>query len=103
MVAKASDMRPGLAPVVAREQSGRFDAGVETARARSEAPDRLDGVLAGRIGEALARVGPGGAEIGGFPDRRAKPFVAAAGVDRAVGGVGDDMVDGPSLAEGAAQ
>ena len=103
VVAQALDVPPGLAAVVAPEQPGRLDAGVEAARGRGHAPDRLDRLLALEIGETRARMGPARAQILGLPDRRAEPFVAAAAIDRAGLRVGLDVVQGPGLAERAAQ
>ena len=96
------DMLPVVAAVVAAEQPGRLHAGIEAAVLRRHAPHRLDRLVAGLIGEAGAGMRPALAEIGGFPDGRAEPFIAAAAIDRAGLGVADDMVHRPVLAEGTA-
>ena len=77
------EMLPGLSLVVAPEQAGRLHAGIEHAVALGQAPHRLDRLGARLIGQALARMRPCRAEILGFPDRRAEPFIAAAAIDRA--------------------
>ncbi len=46
---------------------------------------------------------PAFAEIVGLPHRRAEPFIAAAGIDRACLVIGDDVVDRPGVAERAFQ
>ena len=63
----------------------------------------LDRLLALRVGEALARMAPGRAEVGRLPDRRAEPLVAAGAIDRAGRRIGDHVVQRPGLAERAAQ
>ena len=55
-----------------------------------------------RVGQALARVGPGLAEVLAAPDGRAVPRRAAAGQDRAAAGLDDEVVDRPALAQRAA-
>ena len=103
MGAQAGDMGPGLAGVIAAEQSGGLDAGVDAAVAAGEAPDRLDRLLVRGIGDPLAGMGPFCPEVGGLPDRGAEPLIATAGIDRAGFRVSDDVVHRPGFAERAAQ
>ena len=57
MLPQTRDMLPGLAAVVAAEQAGRLDAGIEARRcARARLQTDLDRLLARRVGQALARM-----------------------------------------------
>src|ERR1700722_6299583 len=100
---QAGDMLPSFAAILAAEQPGRLDAGIEATRAAGHTPHRFDRLVARLVREPGARMGPAGAAIGRFPDRRAEPFIAAAAVDRAGLGIADHVVDRPRLAERAAQ
>src|SRR5579864_7011058 len=102
MFSQTGDMAPGEAVIIAAEQTGRLDAGVEYARRRRDAPHRLDRLFVRLMGKAFARARPCPAEIGGLPYGRAEPPVAATRVDRAVCPIGNDVVDRPHLAERAA-
>ena len=85
------------------EKASGLDAGVEATGARRHAPDGLDRVVARLVSQAFARMGPRPAQVRRFPDRGAEPFVAAAAVDRAGGGIGNNVVHRPRLAERSAQ
>src|SRR5262249_44516406 len=50
------------------------------------------------VGEALARLLPGLAEVGGAPDRGAVPLARSGGVDLAPRRIVDGVKDGPSFA-----
>ncbi len=102
MAPQPGDMRPARPAVLAAEEAGGLDAGVERAVRARQAPGGLHRVLALRVAKPLARMRPARAAVGGGPDRRAEPLVAAGGVDGTGGRVGDGMVDRPGLAEGAA-
>ena len=96
MLAQARDVGPRLASVVAAEQAGRLDAGVDglAVCARREVPDVRDLSAVVAVGQAGARLCPGFAVVVAAEDSRAIPVAAAAGVQRAVTGA-DDVVDGP--------
>ena len=103
VVAQPGDVPPARAAIVAAEQPGRLDAGVQRAAGPlRQAPHRADRRLPRGVGEALAGMGPGRAEIGGGPHRRPEPFIAAAGMDGARARIGDGVADRPGLAVGAA-
>src|SRR5215831_8516567 len=103
MLLQTFDMLPGLAAIVAAEKASGLHAGVEAAVLRRDAPDCLDRLLAGFVGEPGARMRPRLAEIGRLPDGRAEPLIAAAAVDRGGFGVADHMVHRPGLAERAVE
>src|SRR5438552_7605351 len=103
VVSQPGDMLPRLATVVAPEQPGRLNACVQAPRTRRHAPDSLDRRFARLVRQTLARMRPRGAHIGGLPDGRAEPFVAAAAVDRPRDRICDDVVHRPCLAERTAQ
>src|SRR5690606_30639013 len=103
MISQALDMPPAFAAIVACKQARGLDARVERAVASSQAPHRLNRLLAFLVGEARAGMRPAMAEIIRPPDGGAKPFVAARAVDRSRVLVGDDMLHRPSLAVWPAQ
>ncbi len=103
VIAQAGDVPPRFAIVVALEQPGRLDPGVQAGRGGRQAPHRLDRVFPGLVGETRAGVRPGRAQVFGLPHGRAEPGVPAAGVDGPRSLVRDDMVHRPGLAERAAE
>ena len=94
-----STWRPRRAAVVAPEQAGRLDAGVDRAVRRGHVPDRRDLRAVVAVGQALRRVRPGLAEVVAPEHGRPVPRRAAAGVDRAGRRVPLEVVDRPALAE----
>jgi hypothetical protein len=97
------DVLPGLAVVVADEQPGGLDPGIEPAMRPGQRPDGLELVLAVGIGEARVEPRPAQAPVGRAPDGGADPAVAAAGPERASCRIGDHVVDRLSVAEGAVE
>src|SRR5262245_26671133 len=102
MVGQALDVAPGRPAVVAPEQSGWLDAGVQRAAGPAgQAPDGRDllgiGTLA--IAQALGRVRPRRPAIPAAPDGRPEPRAATAREDRAARRLEDEVVDRPALAE----
>ena len=94
VLAQPGHVAPGLAAVVAPEQPGRLDAGVERPVRRVQLPDGGDLGLVVAVGQAGARLRPRLAVVGAAPDRRPVPVVAAAGVERPVRGA-NEVVRGP--------
>jgi hypothetical protein len=103
VVSQTDDVPPRDAVILAAEQAGRLDTCVEYARRRRDAPYRLDRLLVRLIGKAVARARPCLAEIDGLPHGHAEPTIAAAGIDRAVVRIGNDVMDRPHFAERATQ
>ena len=96
--------RPGLAVVAALEDARRLDSDeqpVAGPRERRHLGDPAAVLVA--VGEALARVLPGLAEVAAAPDGGAVPLARGGGEDRAGVRVVDGVVDGPSFAVRAAQ
>ena len=56
VLAQAGDVPPRLAVVIASEQPGRLDAGVQAGRGGRQAPHRLDRVFPGLVSETRAGV-----------------------------------------------
>src|SRR6185295_2629263 len=83
VVAQAVEMGPRLAAVVAPEQAGRLDAGVDRAVGRGHVPDGRDRRALVAVGHPLRGVGPRRAEVVAPEHGRAVPRRATAGVDRA--------------------
>ena len=102
MVREALDVGPGAPAVVAPEQAGRADPRVDRAVGGGHVPDRADLRAGVAVGQAIARLGPGRAEVVTAEHRRAVPGRAAARVERARFGVATDVLDRVALAGGSA-
>ena len=105
VLAQACDVAPGLPAVIAAEQAGRLDAGIERAVRGRQVPDRRDLGLTFvvAVGQAFAGLRPGGAVVGAAPNGRAVPGAAATGVQGRPVGRAHEVVGRPVLAEGPAQ
>ena len=98
------ELRPGHAAVRRLEDPGHLDADEQPPVPRGEVRDLRHLLLAlGLVGEALAGLLPGLAEIRAPPDRRAVPLARSGRVDRAARVVVDRVVHRPVLAVRAAQ
>src|SRR6185437_2400024 len=89
--------RPGGPVVPALEDAGRLDADEDSTVGGRYARD-LGHPAAVLVGEPLARLRPGLAEIGAAPDRGAVPLARCGRVDGARTLVVDRVVNGPALA-----
>ena len=101
---EGGEERPGLAVVAALEDARRLDSDeqpVAGPRERRHLGDPAAVLVA--VGEALARVLPGLAQVAAAPDGGAVPLARGGGEDRAGVRVVDGVVDGPSFAVRAAQ
>ena len=102
VVRQALDVGPGPAAVIAPEQAGDPDAGVDRAVGRGDVPDGGDlrAVLA--IGQPVARLRPRLAQVVAPEDGRPVPGRAAAGIERPGRRVAADVLDRVPLAGRAA-
>ena len=92
-------MGPGRAAVVAPEEPGRLDAGVDRAVRRGDVPDRRDLRAVVAVGQTLRGMAPRGPEVVAPEDGRSVPRRAAAGVDRTGRRVPLEVVDRPPVAQ----